>query len=185
MRMLLLLVAVCLGGGGCSGGASAPAGPLTIEIPPTPAPGAALSVGLAALLPETLVDANGDEVAAETLAGKLVGLYFSAKWCPPCRRFTPSLVDFRDRHHDSFEVVFVSADHDEKAQQDYMRSYRMQWPAVPFGSDAGELQKRYGIRGIPTLVILDADGGTVTASGRADVQSDPDGALDKWRGGGE
>ena len=27
---------------------------------------------------------------------KLIGLYFSAHWCPPCRAFTPELVKFRD-----------------------------------------------------------------------------------------
>jgi nucleoredoxin len=28
----------------------------------------------------------------EALDGKAVMIYFSAHWCPPCRRFTPMLV---------------------------------------------------------------------------------------------
>lgn len=34
-----------------------------------------------------LINANGDRVKVETLVGKTLGLYFSASWCPPCRRF--------------------------------------------------------------------------------------------------
>ena len=32
--------------------------------------------------------------AREAVAGKHVLIYFSAHWCPPCRGFTPKLVEF-------------------------------------------------------------------------------------------
>ena len=33
-----------------------------------------------------LVNAKGEKVATATLKGKTVGIYFSAHWCPPCRK---------------------------------------------------------------------------------------------------
>jgi len=30
----------------------------------------------------------------EALIGKTVMIYFSAHWCPPCRKFTPKLIKF-------------------------------------------------------------------------------------------
>ena len=49
-----------------------------------------------------------------------MGLYFSASWCPPCRTFTPKLVEFHKANKDKFEVLLVSADNSSKAQANYM-----------------------------------------------------------------
>ena len=46
----------------------------------------------------------------------VVGIYFSAHWCPPCRGFTPELAKIYAQckaEGKSFEVVFVSSDRDE------------------------------------------------------------------------
>ena len=69
------------------------------------------------LFGDELTDATGAKVPVARLEGKLVGLYFSAHWCPPCRRFTPRLVDFRDRlgKESPLEIVFVSCDRDARA----------------------------------------------------------------------
>jgi len=36
-----------------------------------------------------LLDAAGKAVSPDNLKGKLVAIYFSAHWCPPCKAFTP------------------------------------------------------------------------------------------------
>ena len=50
----------------------------------------------------------------DSLNGKdVVGLYFSAHWCPPCRGFTPKLAFAYAEMISlgkSFEIVFLSSD---------------------------------------------------------------------------
>ena len=132
-------------------------------------------------LPEELLNAAGKVVSAETLSGKYVGLYFSASWCPPCRTFTPKLVDFHKANKEKFEVLLVSGDNSEKAQANYMKKYMMPWLAVKHQSIAANLLvKKMGVSGIPFLVILAPDGSVVTKDGRGDIDSMGNKALLKW-----
>jgi len=124
-------------------------------------------------------------VEVSSLSGKVIGLYFSAQWCPPCRTFTPELVKLRDRKNEKFEVVFVSSDRSAEDQQKYMKDYAMEWPAIPFESSLRqELGAKYGIEGIPSLVIVDDQGNLITKNGRSEM-SDSDAAarkaLREWR----
>ena len=133
-------------------------------------------------LPDELLDATGKAVSGETLSGKYVGLYFSASWCPPCRTFTPKLVEFHKANKDKFEVLLVSADNSEKAQANYMKKYMMPWLAVKHQSIAANLLvKKMGVSGIPYLVVLAPDGSVVTKDGRGDVDSMGDKAFLKWK----
>ena len=46
-------------------------------------PSSGPSAGLEELFPGTLLDSDGKEVSKDALAGKTIGIYFSAHWCPP------------------------------------------------------------------------------------------------------
>ena len=128
-----------------------------------------------------LLDAKGTEVSKDALTGKTIGIYFSAHWCPPCRTFTPKLVKFRDANKKDFEVVFVSSDRSPKAQLDYMKETGMKWYTMPHRSSAANaLAKKYGVRGIPALIIVSPEGKTITKNGRGDVSSNAGGALKAW-----
>ncbi len=90
--------------------------------------------GIKDLLGNTVINGSGEDVATNQL-GEYVGLYFSAHWCPPCRGFTPKLVEFYNGFKQSdtgktFDVVFVSSDRDENSFQEYFRE--MPWLALPF-----------------------------------------------------
>ena len=131
-----------------------------------------------------LTNVKGEKVNANALKGKIVGLYFSAHWCPPCRSFTPLLVKFRDdmvKQGKNFEVVFISFDEDETKMQGYMTEAKMQWLAVPFSSPIREkISKKYNVNGIPTLIVLAPDGSTITSGARADVTRQPANAFKMW-----
>lgn len=115
---------------------------------------------------------------------KVIGLYFSAHWCPPCRAFTPKLVEFRNacvEKNQPFEIVFVSCDNDEQAMMNYMTGAKMSWVAVPFSSPLRkELMQHFKVRGIPSLIILDSKGNTLSANGRGDVTRNGAKAYEKW-----
>jgi len=86
------------------------------------------------LIPGNLIDQNFNQVNSENLEGKIIGLYFSAGWCPPCRTFSPTLKEFREQNKEDFEVVMISADRNLDEQLQYMQSAKMPWPALPAGS---------------------------------------------------
>ncbi|KAA8584463.1 hypothetical protein FQN60_008248 [Etheostoma spectabile] len=100
----------------------------------------------------TLLNKDGDIVdPEEALRNKVVGIYFSAGWCPPCRDFTPILCDFyTDLVEESeppaqFEIVFVSSD---KSMDDM----------------------RYKITAVPKLVIVKENGDMITDKGRKQIR---------------
>ena len=70
-----------------------------------------------------ILDKNNEVVSTETLTqNELVGLYFSAHWCGPCKVFTPKLANFyKDCNEASktFEVVFVSSDRNQEEFDGY------------------------------------------------------------------
>lgn len=123
---------------------------------------------LRAMVDGKLADAHGAAVLADALKDKrLVLLYFSAGWCPPCHQFTPKLVEFYNAHGGGkeFEVIFVSSDPDAKKMQAYVDEYKMPWLAVKHDQvKASGLQERYAGNGIPDLEMLDGNGQVLSSS---------------------
>jgi thiol-disulfide isomerase/thioredoxin len=129
-----------------------------------------------------LKNAAGETVGKEALAGKVLGIYFSAHWCPPCRGFTPKLVETYKKMKAkglNFEIVFASSDRDEAAFKEYFGE--MPWLALPHGDKRKEQWSNlFGVSGIPNLAIIDADGSTITKDGRSALASDPEGEAFPW-----
>ena len=128
--------------------------------------------------------ASGEFVNRDTvLARKIVGIYFGAKWCGPCQSFTPPLVDFRNKNQAEFEVVFASADNSKSEQLSYMQGKKMTFPAVECKTNAAnKLYSKYGVRGIPSLIIVSpSDGSTISTNGRGELSNNPNGCLAEWK----
>ncbi|KAL8592663.1 hypothetical protein ACOMHN_037603 [Nucella lapillus] len=135
------------------------------------------------LLGATVVGKEGDVSVESLVDNDLIGIYFSAHWCPPCRGFTPMLAETYTTLKEAgkkFEVVFVSSD---RSDEDFKSYYsEMPWLTIGFGSDKkGALCEKYGVSGIPCLVLVDKDGQTVTTEGRSKVSEDPTGQNFPWK----
>lgn len=129
------------------------------------------------LLGDSLLSSSGTVSTSSALSGKAVGLYFSAHWCPPCRGFTPLLSKAYTTtlKAKNVEVVFVSSDQNESAFKSYYKE--MPWLALPYSARSikNRLSEKFGVKGIPTLVLLGSDGTLITTDGRGRVMSDPKG----------
>lgn len=122
------------------------------------------------LVGEQVRTKDGNKPTAEVFADKkVVGFYFSAHWCPPCRGFTPFLsATYEDmvEEHPEFEIVFVSADRDTAQFESYYSE--MPFLAVPFENRAQQaaLSRAFQVSGIPMLIFLNSKAEIVSMDGR-------------------
>lgn len=159
---------LCVAMGGCR----------QADLPPPEA------VPAVALFGDRIQNASGEAVAVESLNETVVGLYFSALWCPPCRIFTPKLIEaygaIREAGH-AFEIILVSADRTEEQMTRYMTEYGMPWLAVPFGAEhRHSLPRLHRVSGIPALVIVDVNGDVLAYDGVESVEAHGAAAFRRW-----
>ena len=165
---LLTLTAAAVLGLAAPSNAQAPA-PANDQIRPATKVPATSDAKLVKMLGDVLVDSKGEKFeTSKVLEGRRnVLLYFTASWCGPCRRFTPDLVKFADQHKDAkdFVIIMVGSDRSAKAQDDYMKKSKMPFYAIPYGAESVKtIKQAFAGRGIPNLVILDADGKALKGS---------------------
>jgi len=103
-------------------------------------------------------------------------LNFGSKQCPPCRGFTPTLGEFYEQLEEedssALAIVFASSDSDAHSFEEYYGS--MPFFAVPFTATEKiqALGSKFGVRGIPALIVLDAaDGSVKDQDGRSTVSA--------------
>mmetsp|Transcript_3909 Transcript_3909/g.7197 ORF Transcript_3909/g.7197 Transcript_3909/m.7197 type:complete len:203 (+) Transcript_3909:147-755(+) len=138
--------------------------------------------GVLVHLSTALRDQYGNSIDASELKGKLVGLYFSAGWCGPCRQFTPILSKFHNDNIDDFRVVFVSMDRSEQAMLEYIRGKG--FLRVDYGSRARkDLISALSVSSLPTLIVVNPEGEIVTSSGRFAINSNPERCIEEWHKG--
>ena len=123
------------------------------------------------ILGKSVQGQGGSSVASSALNDKkFIGIYFSAHWCPPCRQFTPVLAQWYKNvgKAANVEIVFASFDQDQAQYTEYFHS--MPWLTLGFQSEIAEsLGEKYGVQGIPALVILKPNGTVVSTNARGDI----------------
>lgn len=97
-------------------------------------------------------------VTLSELGGRVVVLDFWASWCGACKRATPLLNDLQGEFSGQ-DVVFYAVNVEPIDRQ------RVQAAHAAFGTDfpslhdrAGTVQRRYAIRSLPTVIVVDRDG---------------------------
>ncbi|MGE5549115.1 MAG: TlpA family protein disulfide reductase [Bacteroidota bacterium] len=140
-RIGLLLVAVVMGGVVIAGRA---AGPPRIG---TKAPVFALP------------DLNGKvrSLAEEIKSHRVTLVNFWATWCPPCRGEIPALVAFyKDFAPQGVQILAVDLKEGMQEVSKFASGQGMTFPVLI--DRTGAVADMYGISGIPTTYILDANG---------------------------
>jgi thiol-disulfide isomerase/thioredoxin len=137
---------------------------------------------------QNLITNAGELKISELSSYSVIGLYFTAHWCPPCRTFTPKLISLYKAANSSqkvIEIIFISFDRDSETMNNYFEE--MPWAAIPF-SDANlreGIGHRFSITGIPALIVFKPNGTLISEDGRSDVYSKNAAVIDYWIKGGE
>jgi thiol-disulfide isomerase/thioredoxin len=99
--------------------------------------------------------AGSEQVTLNGLNGRVVILDFWATWCSPCREVMPALDAMYRRHRTAgLSVIGMSSESDE-----VIRAHARTSPVdYTVARDIGGTMQRYGVRGIPTMIVLDRRG---------------------------
>jgi thiol-disulfide isomerase/thioredoxin len=105
--------------------------------------------------PISVPDLEGASVELADLLGSPIVLNFWASWCGPCRTEIPEFNAFA-KDHPEVQVIGVGVDSGDaaavaRAAESFGITYR-----VAVGDSA--IMQRYGVRSLPTTVIIGADG---------------------------
>ena len=120
------------------------------------------------------VSGGGETVSLELRDGRPAVVNFFASWCAPCRRELPHFAAASERFEGEVSFLGVAHQDDAGLAAAMLREFEIDYPA---GNDpAGDVARRYLLRGMPSTAFVAADGTLVgVAAGELDA-----GELDGW-----
>ena len=104
-----------------------------------------------------LKDLKGDPFRLSDQRGKPVLLIFGTTWCPSCREEIPHLKDIYARYAKK-GLIMVNIDIQESQDKVSRIAEKYDLPYRVLIDENGDVAKTYGIRGVPTLILLDEEG---------------------------
>jgi nucleoredoxin len=125
-----------------------------------------------------------EEVTAESsiLKTKVIGLYFTSSWCPPCEAFSSDLlvlyneVNLKEKN---FEVIQISNERNDKEFKEFIS--KDPWLFVNYEDPfMFSLINEYKVNYLPVLIIVNKDKVLLSSTGRKDVSQLKSKAFDEW-----
>lgn len=103
------------------------------------------------------ISGKKEQMVLSSYQGKVVLLDFWATWCPPCKEEIPHFVKMQgELGAKGFQILGVSLDKDgEKAVGPFSQKYGINYPVA---LDDGTVADQYGVRSIPTTLLIDRQG---------------------------
>ena len=88
--------------------------------------------------------------------GKYTILEFSGLGCAPCQAAKPYLEKLYKENHDKFEMITISTDNEKLWKK--KPSGEVSWNEWNDHKSGRDIALKYGVKGIPTFIIVDPDG---------------------------
>ena len=99
---------------------------------------------------------RGPRVDVGSLRGKPAVINFWASWCTPCKEEASELERLADTLGGRAQVIGVDWNDTTRNATAFIREHGLTYPNLRDGSS--EVGNRYGINGLPTTFVLDAEG---------------------------
>jgi peroxiredoxin len=103
----------------------------------------------------TLPDTDNNSVRLRDHRGKVILLFFTATWCPHCRKAVPDLNALYDNYGDKGFVILSIFVEDTPKVKTLAKTLNASYPIL---IDNGSVMKKYGVAAIPEFILIDRVG---------------------------
>jgi nucleoredoxin len=109
-------------------------------------------------------------------------LYFTASWCPPCKKFSPQLQQFLQNNPNDVDVICITVDAEQYDFVNYVKEYNFKFINWEEQSVIKYLSKRLNVQVLPTCMVVNvANLSVLTKWGREAVANNPTTCIDEWK----